>query len=131
MTVAIDTNCLLRWLLGDVPEQAALVDQFMQNQDNFVHVADLAVAELVWVLQSVYELTRPEIAELVTLITSNSRINCNRQLFEVVLPVYLEHPGVSFVGACLASYVTLSEAEKLLTFDKKLVRTLPLLAVHP
>ena len=128
MIVALDTNCLLRWLIKDIPEQKERVDTVLQNPDTQVHVADLAIAETVWVLDSIYQFDRQNIVKNVTKILENKSINCNRALFNDVLPVYLEHAGISFTDACLATYVSLSDTKKLLTFDKKLARSLPLLA---
>ena len=128
MIIALDTNCLLRWLMNDVPSQKDRVDALLQSPDTQAHVADLAIAEIVWVMDSVYQFDRSAIARNITKIVENKLINCNRRLFEAVLPVYLEHKGISFTDACLATYVSLSDAKKLLTFDKKLARSLPLLA---
>ncbi len=131
MIAALDTNCLLRWLLGDIPDQAKKIDLFLQDPDNTAHVADMAVAEVVWVLQSVYEFSRPEIADAIHAITANSRINCNRKVFEEAMPLYVKRHSISFVDACLASYAILSDCDKLFTFDKKLAAALPLVAVQP
>ena len=39
---SLDTNCLLRWLLNDIPEQAALVTSLVNSEENFaVHSAPL------------------------------------------------------------------------------------------
>ena len=128
MIAALDTNCLLRWLIDEDSEHAMKVDAVLRNPENNIHVADLAIAEAAWVLQSFYGLTRVEIAEFITRLIANPHIYCNRALFNDVLPVYLEHKSVSFTDVCLATYVSLSDAKKLLTFDKKLARSLPLLA---
>ena len=45
---SLDTNCLLRWLLGDIPEQKALVTALIDSGDSF-SVADTALIETVFV----------------------------------------------------------------------------------
>lgn len=47
-------------------------------------------------------------------------INCNRALFETVLPLWNEHPKLSFEDCCLAVYAELNQAQPLWTFDQKL-----------
>jgi hypothetical protein len=32
---SLDTNCLLRWILGDVPEQTALMNELIASGKNF------------------------------------------------------------------------------------------------
>ncbi|MDR2922738.1 MAG: hypothetical protein LBU85_05290 [Treponema sp.] len=41
---SLDTNCLLRWLLDDIPEQTALVTALVDSGENFT-VADAALIE--------------------------------------------------------------------------------------
>ena len=64
--IAFDTNVLLRLLLDDDARQAgraqALVDRAVSAFDR-VLLPDVVLCELEWVLDSVYGLSRPEIAE--------------------------------------------------------------------
>ncbi|MFT4052343.1 MAG: hypothetical protein QM677_08855 [Microbacterium sp.] len=48
MTPSLDANCLLRWLLDDVPEQTARVDA-LRAADPRVTVPDVALIEVVFV----------------------------------------------------------------------------------
>jgi predicted nucleic-acid-binding protein len=115
-----DTNCLLRLILGDIPAQTERVEALLKTSKSHVHVADLAVAEVVWVLESVYSLDRKDIAEAVNMIIRHPKINSNRVLFERVMPDYASKPAVSFVDICLANYAHLNDGSRLFTFDKKL-----------
>jgi predicted nucleic acid-binding protein len=59
----LDTNVLVRHLTGDPPDLAARATQFLRDADELL-LADLIMAEMVYVLESFYELARPRVAEL-------------------------------------------------------------------
>lgn len=124
MVLALDTNCLVRWLLQDNEAQAAIVDSYMVKSRSRLHVSDLVLAEVVWVLSSAYKLDDQLIERLLRMVVENSKINCNRVLFNKVLDHMNTAPKVSFVDTCLAFYAELGMA-KLLTFDKTLAKKFP------
>ena len=63
MRAFLDTNVLVRHLTGDPPDLAARATQFLRDADELL-LADLIVAETVYVLESFYELARPRAGEL-------------------------------------------------------------------
>ncbi len=121
--VSFDTNLLIRWILQDVPEQAARVITLLKDSDiKEVHIADMAIAEVVWILSSRrVGYSRADVVEVLGIIFKYPKIKYNQTLFEGVLPFYVAHPAISFVDACLAGYANLNTTQ-LLTFDKKLSR---------
>jgi predicted nucleic acid-binding protein len=60
----VDTNILIRHLTGDPPAEAARATSFLTAADELL-LADLVVAEVVYVLESFYEVPRARVAELV------------------------------------------------------------------
>lgn len=122
--LALDANCVLRWLLWDNPEQAEVVNRHLQTSRTRVHVSDLVLAEVVWVLGSYYEFDDRMIEGLVRKVVEHHNISCNRALFTKVLEHMNTTPKVSFVDTCLVFYAGLADA-KLLTFDKKLAKKFP------
>ena len=64
MSAFVDTNVLIRHLTGDPPRQAARATRFLAEADELL-LADLIVAETVYVLESFYEVGRARVAELV------------------------------------------------------------------
>lgn len=124
MIYALDTNCLLRWLLNDQPTQSKIVSSYLKSSASRVHVADLVLAEVAWVLKSFYKLDDHLVEGFLRKVVEHENINCNRVLFNKVLDDYNTSPKVSFVDLCLAHYAGLADA-KLLTFDKALAKKLP------
>ena len=64
MSAFLDTNVLIRHLTGDPPEQARRATAFLTRADELL-LADLIVAEAVFVLESFYGVRRDRVAELV------------------------------------------------------------------
>lgn len=124
MALALDTNCLLRWLLEDNKAQAAIVEKHLASSQRQLHVADMALAEVVWVLSSTYGFPDVLVEGFVRKIVEQKKITCNRVLFNQVLEHLNTSPKVSFVETCLAFYAGLSNAQ-LLTFDKTLAKKFP------
>jgi len=117
---SLDTNALLRLLLNDIVEQHNAIKKLLHEANGQLAVADIAVAELVFVLERHYDFSRKQVAEAITGLMLLREINCNRALFEKVLPLYVNHPALSFEDCCLSAYAVLGHAEPLWTFDKKL-----------
>jgi predicted nucleic-acid-binding protein len=62
----VDTNVILRYLIGDSPAQAAKSTALMERLEAGSEQAEIlesVVAEAVWTLESFYKVSRPEIAE--------------------------------------------------------------------
>ncbi len=64
MSAFVDTNILIRHFTGDPPDQAARATRFLATADELL-LADLVVAEVVYVLESYYEVERLRIADMV------------------------------------------------------------------
>ncbi len=125
MKISIDTNVLLRFMLGDVENQERLADKLIVNPHHVVGIADATFIELEYALRKHYSFSTSAIADVIEDIMSIRNVNCNRPLLAEVLSVYRHQKGVSFVDICLDTYAHLTEHSPLYTFDKKLARTLP------
>ena len=120
---SLDTNCLLRWLLGDIPKQAEIVAALIDSEENIV-VADVALVETIFVLEKLKKINREAIGKAILVIFGKDTIQCNRELFLEVLPVYINNPSLSFVDCYLEVLARRTGAVPLFTFDKKLANQL-------
>lgn len=68
---AIDTNVLVRLIVRDEPEQVEKAEAFVSEG---AWVSQLALAETVWVLESVYGLGRARIATVVGMLVEHDRL---------------------------------------------------------
>ena len=62
MTAFVDTNVLVRHLTGDPPDQAARATHLLSEVDQLL-LPDLTVTEVVYVLESFYEVHRLDFAD--------------------------------------------------------------------
>jgi len=121
---SLDANCLLRWLLDDIPEQTALVTAVINSGEN-IAVADAALIETVFVLEKLKKINRETIEKAIMAIIEKETIICNRDLFKEILPIYTSHAKLSFADCYLEVLARKTENVPLLTFDKKLANQLP------
>lgn len=116
----IDTNILLDWLLDRNSERTEQVDRLVRRSSE-LQVADAAIIEMVYALESLYRFPRTTITSNVRKVLNEPVFNCNRMMFGAAVNYYNEHPALSFVDCCLLHYAQLQNALPLWTFDKKLV----------
>jgi predicted nucleic-acid-binding protein len=116
---SLDTNCALRWLLGDVPEQTEAMERLLALGEPF-RMADVAVVEVGFALTWHYELTRETAASLLEALIAHPAIVCDQRLWASVLDVWRRSPKLSLADAYLALEAAAPGGGSLLTFDRKL-----------
>lgn len=120
---SLDTNCLLRWLLDDVPENTILINARINSGETFA-VADAAIIETIFVLEKIIKISRASIEEAVFMIIEKDSISSNRELFIEILQIYISHPKLSIIDCYLEVFARKTGNTPLLTFDKKLANQL-------
>ena len=118
MRIAVDTNVLVRAVVGDDVAQAKLAAEVLVNAD-LVAVALPCLCEFVWVLLKVYQFPRSDIAEAMRALLSASNVQVNRPAAEAGLSV-LEHGG-DFADGVIAYEGRWLGGESFVSFDKKAV----------
>ncbi len=119
---SLDTNILLRLILNDVPEQSLKVQALLNGNAKKFRVDDLALTELVFVLEKIYRLDRREISEALDIVLNIPQLVLDRALFQTVVQLYLANSTLSVADCYLASAASANGAIPLWTFDKKLAR---------
>ena len=122
-TYAVDANVMLRYLLRDNEEQWAKADALMHEMENgrLQLLCDpVQLAEIVWVLKSVYGLQREQIANsLVSIVSASSFHVPDKDRYVHALNLY--GTSVRDFGDACACAAALEECEgRLLSFDRKL-----------
>lgn len=122
---SVDTNVLLRWLLGDMPKQAERVDRLITSGATLV-VEDAALIETVFVLERVMLLSRASIANAIATVISTAAfdLDLDRDWWRSVSADYLAHPKLSVADVYLAHRAAARQATPLYTFDRKLASQL-------
>lgn len=121
-TVFIDTNLFLRYLTNDVPAQADLVESLLQRaakgKVNLV-TTSMVIAEIVWTLESYYELDKKEIQTMVLGILNTDGLDVidSDLVLQAIVP-YADK-NVDFIDAFNAAWMVKNDVDKIYTFDQK------------
>ena len=95
----VDADVILRFLLSDNPEKALKRRNLLLSSDEYLHITELALAEVIWVMESSYGVSKEDIASRTLRLVSSPRIDfTDRELLEQALVLYREH-NVSFIDA--------------------------------
>lgn len=119
MAKLVDTNLLLRFLLKDNPAQFEAAKKLIIQSDEGLILPELAVAEVVWVLQSVYKFKKEEVIEKIFELLKLRSLVTNFSLLHDTLIIYQNH-HIPFVDAYLLAYCKYFKLEGIYSFDKDL-----------
>ena len=130
MSAFVDTNILIRHLTGDPPGQAARATRFLAEADGLL-LADLIVAEVVYVLESFYEVERSRVAELVRSILAFDPVRVvDRELLLRAVEVY-EIERLDFAEAYLVAAAERSGVDAVASFDRSIDRVATVRRIEP
>jgi predicted nucleic acid-binding protein len=117
----VDTNILVRHLTGDPPELAKRATRFLATETDLL-LADVIVAETVYVLESFYEAPRSQVAEAIrSLIAFESIICVDPALLMRAVEIY-ETAGLDFAEAYLVASAESTGVGRVASFDKTIDR---------
>jgi predicted nucleic-acid-binding protein len=126
----VDTNVLVRHLTGDPKEIAARASAYLRRESELL-LADLVVAETVYVLESYYEAPRVQIAEAIrSLLGLGSVISVDRALLLRAVEVY-EVDRLDFAEAYLVACAESTGVGRVASFDKSIDRVGTVERVEP
>lgn len=130
MSAFLDTNVLIRHLTGDPPAQARQAGAFLATADELL-VPDLIVAEVVYVLESFYEVDRARVAELVrAVIGFPAVVVVDAPLLLRALEVY-EIERIDFAEAYLVASAEASGVKTIASFDRSIDRIATVQRIEP
>lgn len=130
MSAFVDTNVLVRHLIGDPPKMAARATAYLQKESELL-VADLIVAETIYVLESFYEVARPEISEAMrALIVMESVSVVDAPLLLRAIEIY-EYDRLDFAEAYLVATAESTGVMQIASFDRSIDRVKSITRVEP
>ena len=126
----LDTNVLVRYLTQDDAEQFQAALRLLNKKGLVFHVTDLVLVEMDWVLSSLYDWSREEIAEtLARLLTIHNLVFEDESRIRGALRAL--RAGADLADALIAARCHEQECRDLATFDKKMVKHFPKFAFVP
>lgn len=125
----LDTNILVRHLTGEPRDQADRATTFLREAEA-LELPALTVAELVYVLESVYEQARPQVAALVRSVLAHPPVRAWEESVLLRAIEFYETAGVHFAEAYLASLAEQRDG-LVASFDRDLDRVDTVTRVEP
>ena len=122
--IALDTNVLVRFFVGDVPEQARAARELLTElgPDNNGYVSREVAVELVWVLERVYRFPRARVADALLALVHAAAIDVEQRAAVAYAAELYRYGGVDFADVMILLAAQWKEALPLHTFDRRLAR---------
>jgi predicted nucleic-acid-binding protein len=130
LSAFLDTTVLIRHLTGDPPAQARRASAYLQRAEE-LFLPDPVVAEVVYVLESFYEVDRHRVADLVrAIIGFPAIVVVDGPLLLRALEVY-EVERLDFAEAYLVASAEASGVETIASFDRQIDRVTTVRRIEP
>jgi predicted nucleic-acid-binding protein len=117
---AVDTNLLVRLLVRDDKRQVAAAEAFVANG---AWVSQLVLAETIWVLDSVYEITPARLAEAIEMLLAHESLTVqDADVATAALAHFRRHPRLGFSDCLILEVAHKAGHTPLGTFDRGLAK---------
>jgi predicted nucleic-acid-binding protein len=114
--LAVDTNVLVRLIARDDADQVSAAEEFVGKG---AWVSHLALAETLWVLDSVYELSRVQIATAVEMLLNHRDLTVqDTEVVTSALIHYRKRPTVAFSDCLVLEIARKAGQVPIGTFDR-------------
>ncbi len=124
----IDTNIFLRYLTNDDPKKADRIERLFvkaQKQKLILITSPLVIAELVWTLESYYQLSPPVIEQMLLKIINTSFIEVPQEnLIIQALDLYVTQ-NIDFIDAYNAYFMQNMDLTCIYTYDIRHFKRVP------
>ena len=118
----VDTNLFVRYLTADDPAKADRVDALLNKAASGtvkLVTADLVLAELIWVLESAYDLKAKDIAPMIRAILATPGLEIiNGSIVARALDHY-EEKNIDFIDGYIVALMERMNIPDVYSFDKK------------
>jgi predicted nucleic acid-binding protein len=117
----VDTNIFLRFLLNDDPQKADACEELFRKAiagKESLLTSDMVVAEIIWVLESYYELEKQDIREKLEKILNTQNLHCpNRGIIINALSLYVEK-NIDYIDSYNAYLLSIHKMSEIYSYDK-------------
>jgi predicted nucleic-acid-binding protein len=118
--LAVDTNVLVRLLTRDDADQVSAAEAFVSRG---AWVSHLVLAETFWVLGSVYDLTRSQIATAIEMLLNHKELSLqDADVVTAALDHYRRRPAIEFSDCLVLEIARKAGHLPVATFDRNFAR---------
>jgi predicted nucleic-acid-binding protein len=117
---AVDTNVVVRLIARDDEEQAQRAEDFIAGG---AWVSWLVLAETVWVLESVFEITKAKLCTAISMLLEHQQLVIqDTEVVRIALNDYKASRGVGFTDCLVVAIARKNGHSPTGTFDKRLAK---------
>ena len=117
----IDTNIFIRFLTNDIPEKADACENLFREaakKNESFFTTEMVIAEIIWVLESYYELPKKEVQEMVEKILITPFLFCpQKDLILNALSLYGDK-NIDYIDAYNASILKEQGIKEVYSYDR-------------
>jgi len=117
----IDTNIFIRFLTNDIPDKAAACEGIFReaaDKNESLFTTEMVIAEIIWVLESYYELPKKEVQEMVEKILITPFLLCpQKDLILNALTLYGDK-NIDYIDAYNASILREQGIKEVYSYDR-------------
>jgi predicted nucleic-acid-binding protein len=118
--LAVDTNVLVRLLTRDDADQVSAAEAFVSRG---AWVSHLVLAETFWVLDSIYDLTRAQIATAIEMLLNHRELSLqDADVVTAALDHYRRRPAVEFSDCLVLEIARKAGHLPVATFDRNFAK---------
>jgi predicted nucleic-acid-binding protein len=118
--LAVDTNVLVRLLVRDDTDQVSAAEAYVSRG---AWVSHLVLAETFWVLDSVYDLTRAQIATAIEMLLNHRELSLqDADVVTAALDHYRRRPAVDFSDCLVLEIARKAGHLPVATFDRNFAK---------
>jgi len=117
----IDTNVFIRFLTNDIPEKADACEHIFREAaktQESLFTKEMVIAEIIWVLESYYELPKKEVQEMVEKILITPFLMCpQKDIILNALTLY-GNKNIDYIDAYNASILKEQGIKEVYSYDR-------------
>ena len=130
----LDANIILRFLTNDVPTQAERCEKLLEEVQKgaiAVFLADITLADVIWILEKYYKLPRNEIRMAMRRIIELKGLQCSNKSQALAALDYYVEKNIDWTDAFMATQLIAKDILELYSFDKHFDRLEGLTRIEP
>ena len=116
----VDTNIFLRFLINDNPQKTDACEALFKKAvagEEILFTTDMVIAEIIWVLESYYEVNKKDIRDMVEKILNTENLICpGKEILINALALYHEK-NIDFIDAYNAFSIRMNGINELYSYD--------------